>query len=466
MNIGPIGTGAFADTPPTSSTLAPAITLSDPVVMESLLAIYSFLDAKVEKPSSTKTNVTSCNDERSRDAQLVGRSAQEVFSRGLGIPLLEGIVSFRSDQQEGAGILRAEDVGSYLRLPATGPFQDLMFNLSGCSFDYWLHLPGGFSACNFLEQDEDYGLPFTNSDLPESKKGAWTDYNYYKIILSNENIGGDYTGNPDIMPRNFNTDTVRGMLMGFTRDPQMARRGTTAIRGTDTDIAVNYDDITTAETVEDYAFFIAPTQSIKELVTVGNTTTEYRICEFVRKGSCESTLTEFDSMVVPHTKETKSGYTIKDVSSSYVHMNVSFDVSADMVSVYLNGELLESSSLSTVFGVEPYKPARIPSFVKQGDNPSFEYDPDYIDNSVTDTFNEGPKNDAYFTPWIFGGGWTDGLPVDPDTDTGGFMGNSHGFSSGLGGRIGSLKIYNKPLNNTEVVKNYEAHKAFFDNIKL
>ena len=465
LNIGPVGTGAFADTPPTSSTLAPALTLSDPIVMEGLLSVYSFLDAKVEGPSSTKTNVISCNDERDRDAQLVGRSAEDVFCKGLGIPLLEGIVSFRSDNNS---IHRPQDVGSYLRLPAIGAFQDLMFNLSGCSFDFWLHLPGGFSGSNLLEQGTTgYTQPVTNADLPLDKKGAWTDYNYYKLILANENIGGSYAGNPDIMPRNFNTDTVRGMVMGFTRDPQMARRGTTAPRGTDTDIAINYNDITTAETIEDYAFFIAPTQSIKETVTEGNTTTEYRSCEFVRKGSCESTLTEFDGMVIPHSQQTKSGFTIKDVSSSFVHMNVSFDVSADQVTVSLNGEELETSAMSEVFGIETKKPARIPSFIKQGDDPSFEYEAGQIDNSFAATiFNEGPLNDTYFTPWIIGGGWTDGLPVDEDASVGGFMGNSHGFSSGLGGHVGSFKIYNKPLNTTEVTKNYDAHKAFFTNIKI
>ena len=120
---------------------------------------------------------------------------------------------------------------------------------------------------------------------------------------------------------------------------------------------------------------------------------------------------------------------------------------------------------------------------------------------------QGPRNDPFFTPWIVGGGWTDGLPltasatnsslgakfknirvnlneigvdstsyvastgktdyiVDLSSVQGGFSGPSNGLYSGLGGHLGSLKIYSKPLSNSEALKNYNAHKTFFDNVEI
>jgi len=453
LNIAPIGTGVFAETPSVSSTLMPALTISDAVVLDRLVAIYSFLDANVLRPDSTKTNVISCNNDPEHDAQLVGRSTDAVFNKGLGIPLLEGIVSY----EPSGGLVKPGDVGSYLRLPPSKRMQDLMFNNRGASFDFWVHLPTGFAKSNRLERGETT-TSVANGSLGSAVKGAWTDFNYYKLILANENIGGSYQGNPDIMPRNKNSDTVRGMVMGFTRDPQMAQRGTTASRGTDIDIAANYA-IDTSATVDEYAFFIAPTQSIKD--NNGN-----QIVEFVRSGPCESNLTTFDSMVIPNTVQTKSGYTIQDVSSGFVHMNVSFDVQSNLVSVYLNKELLSSSSMTVVMGSEIKKNGQLPSFIKKESDQSFYYSENTVNNEETSVFNNGPKNDAYFTPWIVGGGWTDGLPIDISTSSGGFMGTSHGFYSGLGGHIGSFKVYDKPLNIEEVAFNYTAHKEFFNNIRI
>ena len=88
----------------------------------------------------------------------------------------------------------------------------------------------------------------------------------------------------------------------------------------------------------------------------------------------------------------------------------------------------------------------------------------------------GPKLDEFFTPWIIGGGWTDGLSSKYLTDTdgnpiptsysGGFMGGGNGIYSGFGGYIGSFKIYSNPLTAAEASKNYNAHRLFFTNIDL
>ena len=466
LHIAPIGTGAFADIPSASSTVMPALTISDAVAPDHLVAIYSFLNAKVEPPNSVLTNVISCNSDSSQDAQLVGRSTSEVFSQGLGIPLLDGVVSFAAS----GSLLKPTNVGSYLRLPPSKRMQDLMFNLRGCSFDFWLHMPKAFAlGYNRFEKGVS-PTAITNSQTNEDSKGAWLDYNYYKIILANENTGGSYTGDPDIMPRNGNSDTVRGMVMGFTRDPQMKTQGTTATRGSDIDIALNYAGMASDDTTSSFAFFIAPTQSIQD--SNGNNSVE-----FIRSGPCESTLTTFDCMIVPHTKQTASGYTFGDLSSTYVHMNVSFDVQNDLISVYLNNELLDTAPMSTTFGTQYKEPPRIPSFISTGDNPSFFYSKDNLNTSATSVLDNGPNLDPFFTPWVVGGGWTDGSPITYSTSSGGFMGStsiggsasvlgSHGFSSALGGRVGSFKVYDKPLDTSEITTNYNAHKAFFQNIKI
>jgi hypothetical protein len=448
LNIAPIGTGVFADVTDTSSTTLPAITISDSVVADKLIAIYSFLDADVQRPESKVYNVISCNSDSTQDAQLVGSTASAIFASGLGIPLLKGIVEYTTS----GDFVQQNRVGSYLRLPASKKMQDLMFNLNGCSFDFWLHMDQAFGANNIKERTGS-NLKTNNTD---TSAGAFYDYNYYKIILSNENTGGDYTVNADTAVRNRNSDTVRGMLMGFTRDPQWTT-DSTKFRGTDTDIAAGFTSIDTSNTTSAVSFFIAPTQSVN-----GDDIT------FVRSSECDNDLKPFDGMTISTTKTTSSGYKLNDLSSGFVHMNISFDVQADEVKVFLNSELLETCSLSVVFGTDPGVPARVPSFIKTGDNDtaSFYYASGTTENVKTSDFNQGPGNDPFFTPWIFGGGWTDGLPVDYSTSSGGFMSESRGLFSGLGGRIGSLKIYEKPLTTSEVLFNYNAHKAFFNNIKI
>ena len=48
-----------------------------------------------------------------------------------------------------------------------------------------------------------------------------------------------------------------------------------------------------------------------------------------------------------------------------------------------------------------------------------------------------------------------------------FMGGKWGGKkSGLGGFLGSLKLYNKAITASEVVKNYEAQLGFFENIRI
>ncbi|MFN9912475.1 MAG: hypothetical protein ACK53L_07825, partial [Pirellulaceae bacterium] len=110
-----------------------------------------------------------------------------------------------------------------------------------------------------------------------------------------------------------------------------------------------------------------------------------------------------------------------------------------------------------VFGV-PYKSSpNLPTFKK--DN-SFEYTSTTVDGPSI--LKQGPLLNTFYTPWIVGGGYTDGM-----YQYGNFMGGgSRGcVVSGLRGHIGSLKFYSRPLDNLEVSTNFNAQKGFFKNIR-
>tara|TARA_R110000744_G_scaffold33621_5_gene78900 strand:- start:1557 stop:1952 length:396 start_codon:yes stop_codon:yes gene_type:complete len=131
---------------------------------------------------------------------------------------------------------------------------------------------------------------------------------------------------------------------------------------------------------------------------------------------------------------------------------------------------MATSSLATVFGVGTHKPPSIPTFATpaNSDSSSFYYSSGTVNqNTGVHHFDDGPYLDqAGFTPWMVGGGWTDGIPFDSTRMTGGFMGNHHGWSSGLGGHVGSVKFYAKPLSTKEVLTNFNAQKGFYKNIKI
>ena len=448
IEVADMGTGAIVDLNEVSSTTSPALTVTDDITTKSLVACYSFLVPEVESPNSTEFKILNHHTEAGyNNAQLVGKSLQSVFVSGLAIPKLDGIVRY-AYLNDGQGTFAPSGLGSYLRLPQTQEMQNLMYNTSGCSFDMWLHMPNFCGSSNFFE------ITDASADMNlQASDASWTDFNFYKIILANENIGGSFTGNAETQSNQFGTKTVKGMLMGFTRDPQITQQSVQA-RGTDLDPGASLN-IDTSSTTSSISFFIAPTQSINGTDV-----------EFIRSGDCENQVNTYLNMSVDVTATTSSGYRLLDLSSDFYHLSVSMDVRNDLISVFLNGELLASKAYSEVFGTTEKEPARIPTFISpmDSDDPSFFYDTTKLTNEQTTDFANGPVNDVFFTPWIVGGGWTDGIPVD--TSSGGFMSTSHGFYSGLTGHIGSFKVYSKPLNISEAYKNYTAHKGFFEDIDV
>jgi len=448
IEVADMGVGAILDINDVSSSISPALTITDNITVQNLIACYSFLIPEIEIPASEEFDIWNHVTEGGyNNAQLVGKSLESVFVSGIAIPKLDGIVRY-DYLNDGSGTFVPSGLGSYLRLPQTQEMQNLMYNLSGCTFDMWLHMPNFCGSSNYYERTEASG----NMNLAASD-ASWTDFNFYKIILANENIGGSFTGTAEIQTNELGSNVVKGMLIGFTRDPQITQNSV-QYRGPDLDPGLNLD-IDTSSTTSSVSFFIAPTQSINGTDV-----------EFIRSGDCENQVNEYLGLSVDVTATTSSGYKLLDLSGEFQHLSVSMDVKNDLISVFLNGELLTSKSYSETFGVLSKEPARLPTFIspRDADNPSFFYGAEKLLNAQTTDFNNGPNTDVFFTPWIVGGGWTDGIPVD--ASSGGFMSTSHGFYSGLTGHIGSFKVYNKPLNISEAYKNYIAHKGFFEDIDV
>ena len=63
----------------------------------------------------------------------------------------------------------------------------------------------------------------------------------------------------------------------------------------------------------------------------------------------------------------------------------------------------------------------------------------------------------FFTPWILGGGYTDGYAVG-----GNFMGGEYGGQrSGLKGHLGSVKFYDKAIDSAGIKNNFETQQRLF-----
>ena len=443
LTVPPIGKGSIVFSPSVSSTTAPAISLTDSIENDGLFSLYNFLKPDVVSPGSVDYFSINCaSPTTSGNAQLVADSAGGCFTSGVGIPYLGGIARWKPSN------FRLTKTNNYVRLPPTPDLQNLFYNQGGCSIDCWLHVPGyGTSAVSKEISSDQAFRPWT--------AGAWGDYNYYKILLGNENTGGALA-TPDVsaLYGAEGADTTRGLLIGFTRDP-VIYHDAYVIPGSGTLPGENIPGITTANTCASSCFFIAPTQAFSQSAV-----------EFVPDRACANSQERYSKLTIRDTYEV-NGTKFNDVSGAFMHLHMSFDVSGNTCSVYLDGNLMTTSSISDVFGSLPGRAPRIPTFITPTDSSvsSFYYSASsVVQNTSQTSFDNGPKNDPYFTPWIVGGGWTDGIPINPITRDGGFMGTRHGLTSGLNGFVGSLKFYSRPLNSIEVLKNYNAQKGFFKNI--
>jgi len=414
LNVPTIGKGSILYSP--SGTLSGTVlSLTDQITTHGLFAIYNFLETTLELPSSIDFPTTNCaTHDMYNNGQLVGPSKTEVFFSGLGIPYLEGIVENKSTDPAAASAL-----GSYFKLPATSEFNDLTYSPSGFTMECWAHVPN-------IRDGEVGWLSSTASSLT-------------KALISCENVGNqtpntplDYLGNLKDLDylENLQGDTfVRGMVCGFTRDRRITQPGQGYSNS-------NYDN----DPVSSLSFFIAPTQA-----------RDSSSASFINNVHCQ-TSTSFYSMKVD-----LSNQAIGNVSSQFVLIDVAVDPPNDEIRFYADGNSIATSSISEVFGVDPTKTINLPSFKK---NNSFEYSSTTVDGPTT--LKSGPRLNTFYTPWIVGGGYTDGM-----YQHGNFLGGDRGgITSGLRGHIGSLKFYSRPLDSKEVTSNYKAQQGFFKKIRI
>ena len=160
--------------------------------------------------------------------------------------------------------------------------------------------------------------------------------------------------------------------MGFTRDRRIANK-----------LDPHNQNIHNQPT-SSLSFFLAPTQS-NGASSIGFTRADDELDCLIGDG--------WRSMKVD-TSTTVGEKKFGDMCKEFMHVAVSVDIEKNNINIYLDNVLMSTSSVTTVFGTELHRPVNLPSF-KQ-DN-SFEYS------------NFGPRLDTFFTPWILGGGYTDGM---------------------------------------------------------
>lgn len=397
-----------------SSTNAVILQAENFLTTDSLISMYNFLDTNVENPSSTSYTLRNAASTSNKNyAQLVGNSQEQIFKVGLGVPYLEGITKHSSTTPA-----QVSSLGSYVKLPRIKEFSDLLYNKNGASIDFWVHMP------NLMCVSGGY------NDGPVSS--------LFRLVLSNENTGydGTPTGNDEALIIDDGTKSVKGFMMGFTRDVRLTSEQRPSL---------------TNNPVSSSVFFIAPTQSLSNS-SVG----------FINRANYDGMQcgdgARYHSMI-QRISEVKNGVSISSCENEFCHVAVTFDRDDDTIKFYLDGNPITTSSMSYVFGTPKYYMPNIPTFKKSN---SFQYSSTTINSNAPESLKRGPNLDRYFTPWIVGGGYTDGM-----YQYGNFMGGIYGgIKSGLNGHLGSLKFYSKSLSDSEVLNNYKTQKDFFKNIDV
>jgi hypothetical protein len=412
-----VGKGSIIYDQDSTSPVPTTLSLTDDVVTDDLIAIYNFLEGETVPPGSNKYTVLNCNSINNyNNAQLVSLSPSSVFRRGLGIPFLTGITRLSNTTSQ------LSSLGNFIRLPDTKEFRDLTYKQKGFTFESWVHGP---------KMDTVY----TTSGDPDEGYGTSA---LFKLMLACENTGGvipDELEDIDKAEQTFSSDVVRGMVLGFTRSRQITQ-GLEPIETT----AVN----TTSRAV----FFAAPTRSVN-----GSDVS------FINAASIDNCVSGYGVLGVTVPLTTTIPNTVNklnDVSGQFLYFSTAFDPENDEIRICVDGELVKTASLSQSFGIQKGQAIKVPSFA--ADN-SFEYSTSSTGKSA---FATGPKLNDLFTPWILGGGYTDGNMASNN----GFMGSRHGLKSGLNGYMGSVKFYSKALQPNDVKKNFNSQKGFFKNIDL
>lgn len=448
-------------------------TLDDGIVTDSLVVCYNFLES--DATTTPETEVFGVRNYAPNgyplNAKMVG-DASSIFISGISIPYLTGSL-YRPGDKYGIRYSYLPK-GSYVRLPnnyrenrsylGSQPIDDLMYNKDGWTMEFWAYTPNLYD-------------------------GMTTDHRY-KLVAANENCGDPVTrslstsvyvtaateNGQDGYPRRFRT---KGMIVGF-RDKGEP--------GTDVSAGLEFVVLpTVAQNDPKWGKSVAIAESVS-----GDGTSP----------SCRTEL----GFKIPASATTESGYSISSASTQFTHYGIVCDIASDSISLYVNGEFMLSANTSTSFDTKPGMPLQIPSRIGEGH--FHEHRGVFGEKLYDGNLPEQP----IFTPWILGGGFTDGIQDSPqsllDTTVPGFLGtntNSSYFQndqldvsggpvgqhsvlggagvataglggyersgsnyllarSGLDGHLGSFKMYAKPLSKLEVQKNYKAQSPFFGGI--
>ena len=460
--------------------------------------------------------------------------------------------------------------GNYVRLPDTDEYRDLMYTTSGATINFWTYVPGLHN-----QLDGFWEHPYNTSAFDfnfSSTGGSWANAHYYRVLLGCENTGGvSGTDATSSITLTDSSNFVKGMLMGWSRDPRMYFEGSAVPPGTnDFNPRENFgaiiDDIDpinakshyyptkstgvwvlSAGTGEDagvpttYEYPIAYQQASGTFSVATNSKISYKISYpgdgyvpssdgadvflytsgadedgvaltssglsatlgisyyaaasertlnigtpstvffvaptrsyntssvgFAKSFGCETEEGEILRFVVSD-KTTVNGNSLADCINNFINISVVFDPPKDEIVLYVNGSLIKKAPLGALFGKDKNGSPQLPTFIspRTSTTSSFEYKESTVNQKAgVDLFDTGPQNNTFFTPWIVGGGWTDGRPVDLATSSGGFLDTGAGLISSYNGYVGSLKIYSKALDNSEVLTNYTHQKTFFENIDL
>lgn len=409
--------------PTESSSLE--LSISDVIISDKLIGVYNFLNSKTTTPSSTDFDVLNCStDDNYNNAQLVAPNAEFVFGKsadatlaigyGLGAAYLEGITRNYDTNPSG--------LGSYVKLPDTEEYQDWLYNRSGATFDTWVYAP-------YLTFDESWDEGLATSSL-------------YRLILACENTGSlpgaTRSSSEDILNVEYTdgSDYTKGLIFGFTRDIRW--------RG-----QVGPSNDGSIQAGADGGLILAPT------VAYDGSSVAF-VAKAKAQNSCIDT-SGWVGMYVPLTQQTSSGKTLESCSNGFCQLSVTLDYEDNEVNLYLDSELLATSAISEVFGSPPTHSIKLPTFKKAN---SFEYSESTVGPLAPRSLKSGPKLNTYFTPWILGGGYTDGM-----AETGNFMGGEYGgVRSGLRGYLGSTKFYSKPLTQKELAFNNSIQSKLYKNL--
>lgn len=480
LSIAPYGETGWVTTSgdtEVSGDIAYIRSLDDEIVTKNLLICYNFLESSaVVDSSSTAFGVRNYAETGvGLNAKLVGNNAETVFPSGVSIPYLTGSL-FKPERKYGV-YYSYLNTGSYVRLPnnyrsgnvypPSQRLDDLLYNQSGWTMDFWVHAPNIHTG---MEIDH-----------------------RFKLLAANENCG---VGSKDSIAGG--SPVINAGMSGFAKP-----LGDFRTKG----MVIGWRDVGNPERttqVSGLQFVVAPTVAQDKMNQWGRS-----IClgETVigdgASGFCRQEL----GFIVDASASTESGYSISSVDAGFTHLALACNYGLDKISMYVNSEFLASANISTSFDTKPGQSLSIPSLITETSW-----------HDTTGKFGERLYQGDFpwqpiFTPWILGGGFTDGLtqespPPIPNISPNGFLGaNTNenyyraapepgggpvgqysdihsipsipglgGYSltgtqyeiprSGLDGFIGSFKMYTSPLTTSEVLRNYNAQRPYFEGIKL